>query len=187
MRGPLIRPTVHDVVFQVHDRILHPEFFPTLHARQLQRESFRLIVRLTTSGHVLEWTSGSLALSETMSTTDMTLPENGRHFQHRFTQPGERRGRYKVPGVHYEVSLQLEVLPPEVYLHVHQELADDGARRGVLFHFQPNHRLGLTPLSFVTVEPVATGISVAAFHTFPDEFAVWKSQSLIEFARADVD
>jgi hypothetical protein len=67
-----------------------------------------------------------------------------------------------------------------VFLHVHEELAADGARRGLLFHFRPQHRLGLTPLGFVTVDAIPTGLSIAAFHTFPDEFAVVKTQSLIE-------
>ena len=79
-----------------------------------------------------------------------------------------------------EVGLQLEVLPPDVFLHVHEELAADGARSGLIFHFRPQHRLGLTPLGYVTVTPVRTGLSIAAFHTFPDEFAVVKTQSLIE-------
>ena len=103
---------------------------------------------------------------------------SGRRLAYRFE--AERRGRCDVADVRYQVGLQVEVLPPEVFLHVHEELAADGARRGLLFHFRPHHRLGLTPLGFVTAELLPTGLAVAAFHTFPDEFAIVKTQSLIE-------
>ena len=80
----------------------------------------------------------------------------------------------------YQVTLSVEVLPPEVFLNFHEELAADGARRGLLFHFRPHHRLGLTPIGLVTAEALPTGLAVSAFHTFPDEFTVVKTQSLIE-------
>jgi hypothetical protein len=47
-------------------------------------------------------------------------------------------------------------------------------------HFRPHHRLGLSALGVVIVESLPRCLSVSAFHTFPDEFAVVKTQSLIE-------
>jgi hypothetical protein len=41
----------------------------------------------------------------------------------------------------------------------------------------------LNPISLVTVDAVRGGVAVQAFHTFPDECAVVKTQSLIEFER----
>ncbi|MGL6097830.1 MAG: DUF2617 family protein, partial [Fimbriiglobus sp.] len=94
---------------------------------------------------------------------------------------GEQRGRFEVPGVvRYQVSLQVEILAPEVFLAVHDDLVAGGRRQGFLFHFRPHHRLGLMPLGLVTAEALPGGLSVSAFHTFPDEFAVLKTQSLIE-------
>ena len=83
-------------------------------------------------------------------------------------------------GIHYEMSFQVEVLPPEIFLHVHDEILSDGSKRGLLHNFQPNHRLALAPLGFVTAETRAGCLFISAFHTFPEEHTIVKSQSLIE-------
>ena len=174
-----MRPRVEDLVFRLYDRSLHPELFDTLACRRVRRDGYALTVRITPTGHVLEWVGVAGRLTEVVTATGHVLPEGCRRLSLRFQ--GERRGRCDVGGgVRYQVGVQAEVLPPEVFVQVHEELAADGARRGVLFHFRPHHRLGLTPLGFVTAETVPGGLSVAAFHTFPDEFAVVKTQSLIE-------
>jgi hypothetical protein len=179
MNEPITRPRVADLVFRLYDRPVHPELFETLASRRVSREGSVLEVRITPTGHVLEWSRGNAFLTEVTATADHPLPETGRRLAYRFE--AERRGRCDLAaGVRYQVGLQVEVLPPEVFLHVHEELAADGARRGLLFHFRPHHRLGLTPMGFVTAEAIPTGLAVAAFHTFPDEFAVVKTQSLIE-------
>lgn len=178
MNEPIARPRVADLVFRLYDRPIHPELFDTLASRRIARDGFRLAVRITPTGHVLEWHRGAASLTEVTATAGHPLPTAGRRLTYRFE--AERRGRCNVGEIRYQVGLQVEVLSPEVFLHVHEELAADGARRGLLFHFRPNHRLGLTPLGFVTVEAIPTGLAVAAFHTFPDEFAVVKTQSLIE-------
>jgi hypothetical protein len=78
------------------------------------------------------------------------------------------------------MSFQVEVLPPEIFLHVHDEILVDGGKRGLLHNFRPNIRLALAPLGFVTVEARAGCLFLSSFHTFPDEFTVVKTQSLIE-------
>ncbi|HVK16705.1 MAG TPA: DUF2617 family protein [Fimbriiglobus sp.] len=180
MSQPIVRPRVADLVFRVYDRPLHPELVETLAVRQVRRDGSVLTVRVTPTGHVLEWVRGNACVTEVTTTADCELPETGRRLAHRLG-PGQQQGHCAVgDGVRYQVSTDAEVLPPEVYVHVHEELAADGARRGLLFHFRPHHRLGLTPLGFVAVEVLPSGLSVAAFHTFPDEFTVVKTQSLIE-------
>lgn len=179
MNRPIVRPRVADLLFRVYDRPLHPELFDVLAARRVRRDGYALAVRVTPTGHVLEWRQGDACITEVTTTADEELPDAGRRLAHRFG--GEQRGRCEIAGsVRYQVSTHAEVLPPEVYLHVHEELAADGAKRGMLFHFRPHHRLGLTPLGFVTAEALPSGLSVAAFHTFPEEFTVIKTQSLIE-------
>jgi hypothetical protein len=174
----LDRPRVADLIFRLYDRPVHPELFDARAVRHVRRDDYALTVRLTPTGHVLEWHRADAHLVEVTATAEQDLPAGGR-LSHRFV--GERRGRVRVGvGVRYEMGLQAEVLPPEVFLHVHDELAAEGARRGLLFHLPPRHRLGLTPLGLVTVDPLPSGLAVATFHTFPDEFAVVKTQSLIE-------
>ena len=88
--------------------------------------------------------------------------------------------RFCPQGIHYQTSFQVEVLPPEIYFHVHDEILADGDKRGMLHNFQPHHRLALAPLGFITVEARPGCLFLTAFHTFPDEYTIVKSQSFIE-------
>jgi hypothetical protein len=179
MSLPLVRPRVAELVFRLYSRPLHPELFDVLACRTVERDGYTLTVRLTRTGHLLAWTSGRIHLSEATATADMELPENGCCLGHAFT--GGQRGKSRVESVRYQVSSQVEVLQPEQFLHVHEELALDGARKGMVFHCKSGNRLGLAPLGVVIVQTVPSGLSTAAYHTFPDELAIIKTQSLIEW------
>lgn len=178
MHSPIVRPKIVELVFRLYDRRLHPELFETLAERRVKRDGYVLSARVTPTGHVIEWSRGDAVLCEVTATANQPLPDTGRLLAHRFQ--GERHGRCSLDRVKYEMSLQVETLPPEVFLHVHEDLVADGAKRGMLFHFRPHHRLGLTPIGLITVEQLTGGLAVSAFHTFPDEFTVIKTQSLIE-------
>jgi hypothetical protein len=178
MRLPLIRPRVAELQFRVDSRCFHPELFQTLAFRRVQRSDDLLQVRIIPSGHVLQWTQGDLSFTESLIVPALTLPDADRKLQ--FKCAGSWRGRCEKDGIVYGINGQVELMEPDVFQHVHDELAADGLRRGLLFHFQPQTRLGLTPLSYMTVEAFPGGLSISAFHTFPDELTVLRTQSLIE-------
>jgi hypothetical protein len=178
MGVPLVRPRVADVVFRLYDRPLHPELFDAVAAKTVVRDGRRLTVRLTRTGHTLGWTGCGIHLEEVTASTDQELPGSGVRLAHRFE--GERRGRCELAGVRYQMALQVEVLEPEQFVHLHAELVADGVRKGLVYHCKTGNRVGLSPLGVVIVEALPRCLSVTAFHTFPDELAVLKTQSLIE-------
>jgi len=179
MGVPWVRPRVADLIFRLYDRPLHPELFEVFACRTVARDGYTLCARLTRTGHVLGWTDGRVHLEEVTATAGMELPDGGR-LDYQFD--AGRNGRLECPGgVRYQVSSQLEVLPAEQFVHVHEELAAEGARKGLVFHCRAGNRLGLAPLGVVIVQAVRSGLSATAFHTFPDEFALIKTQSLIEW------
>ena len=170
-----LRPRVSDLVFQLYGRPLHPEFFEILAARKIQREDYELTVRITRTGHVITWENRDVVLTEVAAAADQPLPEKRRLLSYRLR--GEHCGSLLCAhGINYQMSFQVEVLPQEVFLHVHDEILADG-KRGLLYNFQPNHRLSLAPLGFVTAEGKAGCLIVTTFHTFPDDHAVVKTQS----------
>jgi hypothetical protein len=181
MGALFVRPRVAELTFQLYDRALHPELFDAVAVRRVERNGVRVTVRLTPTGHVLEWTDGTTTLTELTTTVEPDLPARGRRIGHRLG--GGRGGRCAVgAGVRYQVSSQVEVLPPEQFVRVHEELRSDGIRKGMVSHFRSGDRFGLAPLGVVVAEALAGGLAVSAFHTFPDEYAVVKTQSLIEQA-----
>jgi hypothetical protein len=180
MRPLFVRPKVADLVFRLYDRPLHPELFDVLLAKAVRRDGYTFTARLTATGHVLGWTDGRVHIEEVTATADMDLPATGKRLGHRFE--ASRTARCAFPGgVRYQVSSQLETLHPEQFAHVHEELALDGARKGLAFHCRSENRLSLSPLGVVIATAVPSGLSVTAYHTFPDEFSLIKTQSLIEW------
>jgi hypothetical protein len=179
MNGDFCRPSVQEMIFCLFDRPLHPELFETLASRRVERDDYTLTVRITPTGHLLSWHRGDIHLAELTAAGSQLLPSHGSLLRHRFE--GERTGAIKpVRGISYQMSSQIEILPPEIFVHVHDEFRADGAKRGLLYHHVPHHRLSLSPLSFITVEAWKSTLSVNAFHTFPNECAIVKTQSLIE-------
>ena len=174
-----LRPRVGDLVFHLYDRPLHPELFDTLARRTVRRDDYELTVRITRTGHAITWEAPWAHLTEVTAAADLPLPSYRARLQQRVR--GEHCATLPCgPRLHYQNSFQVEALPPEIFLHVHDEILRDGLKRGLLHNFQPNHRLALAPLGFVTVEAWAGCLLFSSFHTFPDEHTVVKTQSLIE-------
>lgn len=175
----LLRPAVSELVFQLFGRPLHPEFFDILAVRKVQREDYDLTVRITRTGHVITWENRSVCLTEVATAADQPLPERRRLLSYRMR--GEHSDSVAcADGIQYQMSFQVETLPPAIFVHVHEELLNDGPKRGLLYNFQPHHRLAVAPLGFVTAECRPGCLILTTFHTFPNENTVVKSQSLIE-------
>jgi hypothetical protein len=175
------RPGVAELFFRLYDRPLHPEFFDICASRRITHEHYTLAVSLTPTGHVFEWGDGQNHCVEVIATDQNNLPDYGRRMTHRFGR--DRYGRCKIgPTAKYQMSLQTETVEPGLIELLHHELVHQGMKGGVLIHFRPHHRIGLTPLGLVTVDRVPGGIAIAAFHTFPRENTVIKTQSLVEFS-----
>ncbi len=172
-----VRPPVGELVFYLFGRPLHPELFDILAVRKIQREDYDLTVRITRTGHVISWDNPDVHLTEV--TAADPLPD--KRCLLRFRLRGEQSGTLACAhGISYQMNFQVEVLPPEIFLHVHDEILADGGKRGLLYNFQPHHRLALAPLGFVAAEARAGCLVLNTFHTFPDEHTVVKTQSLIE-------
>jgi hypothetical protein len=174
-----MRPRVSDLVFQLYGRPLHPELFDILAMRKVQRDDYQITVWITRTGHVLSWENAHVHLTELTAAADQLLPQGRRLIGHRLR--GEHSDSLAcAAGIGYQVSFQVEVLPEEIFLHVHDEILADGGKGGLLHNFQPNHRLALAPLGYVSVEARADCLFLSSFHTFPEEHTVVKTQSLIE-------
>jgi hypothetical protein len=178
MNVQILRPRVGDLVFHLYGKPLHPELFEILAERRIHREDYEMVVRITRTGHVISWENPQVFLTE-VTASEEPLPQKRRLLDYRLR--GEHNGTVRcLGGISYQMSFQVETLPPDIFLHVHDEILADGGKRGLLHNFQPNHRLALSPLGYISVEARAGCLLCSTFHTFPDEHTVVKTQSLIE-------
>jgi hypothetical protein len=60
----------------------------------------------------------------------------------------------------------------------------DSSTQSLLHCFRSSNRLAPQPLSHIHLDIRVKGLAVQSFHTFPDECAIVRSQSLYELMKA---
>jgi hypothetical protein len=174
-----VRPKVAELTFQLYGRSLHPELFQIHKSHTVQRAGYLAKVDITSAGHVVTWRYAGLTLTEVAASACHPLPQRRRLLAYKLR--GERNDCVKCHGgVVYQTSFQLETVVPEVFWTFQDELTADGLRRGLLHRFDASGRMALGALSYIHVETRNRSMLVQAFHTFPDDYAIVKSQSLFE-------
>ncbi len=181
-----VRPKVAELVFQLYGRSLHPELFVVHQTQKVARGDYEAKIDITSDGHLVTWKYGDFLLSEVTTSALHPLPERRRHFSARLR--GSRHERMECrEGVVYEVDFQLESVEPEVIWTFQQELADgaeQGLGQGGLLHrFDSSGRIAMGAMSFINVESRDRSLFVQAFHTFPDDYAIVRSQSRFTILR----
>lgn len=173
------RSRVADLTFQVFARTFHPEWFLSRCHRRITQNGWEADVRIVEGGHSVIFRAGGVRLSEVLSGPETLLPEPGLLFhsplRHERTATLRPRGE-----MDYQTCFEVERVDPQVFARLCDEMTLD-ASRGRLFHqFAPSNRMAPAPLSHIHVEPRVKGLIVHAFHSFPDEWAIVRTQSLFE-------
>lgn len=173
------RPKVAELVFQLYGRSLHPELFDIHESRSFERGDYNVKIDVTGAGHVITWRYQGLTLTEVAAASDQPLPQKRRLMSYKLR--GEKTDRVDCRGgITYQVGFQLETVEPEIFWAFQQELTRDSKQRGLLYSFNGGGRMALGALSFIGVESRNRSLLVQSFHTFPDDYAIVKSQSLFE-------
>jgi hypothetical protein len=174
-----VRPKVAELTFQLYGRPLHPELFQVFETCTVQRGGYTAKIDITSAGHVVTWRYAGLTLTEVAASAHHPLPKMRRLLS--YGLKGQRTDRIECRGgVRYQMGFQLEPTTPEVFWTFQQELADQGRRQGLLHRFDSGGRLAMGALSYVNLEVRNRSLLVQVFHTFPDDYAVVKSQSLFQ-------
>ncbi len=172
-----IRPKILEPVFTLYSRPVHPEFFGVVAERSLVRNRYEVSVAITNVGHVLVWTDGRRTLTEIVSSVHHELP-----CAPLFRDP--------VHGVHeqsatidtslvYRTSFRFESVEPETLFLLDKEFSREEGREGLVHRFGQNGRIALGAVSYVRLESRAGRLFVQAVHTFPDDLAFVRTESLI--------
>ncbi len=180
MSVSVARPDVSDLLFYVYSRNLHPELFAVQAERKIAGPNYEATVQVCEAGHVLKFCQGDQTLIEIMTAEHQLFPQHKRLLDRRIL--GCRNAACQLgSGVEYQVSFQLERLEPAVFHQAHEELVMDCRTAQLAHAFPAGHRFSPNPLSLLRVDADRRSVLVHAFHTFPDSFAVVKTQSLLEF------
>lgn len=173
------RLKVADLALRVFDRSVHPEWFSVLEHRRVFRREWEADLRIVEGGHVIVWGAGIERLSEVLIVSDIPLPETGRVYESPVRR--ERSKKLTTAGrVEYQTCFAAERLEPEVFAHITEELTLEPERGDLVRCFEPTNRHALPAVIRMHVEPRGRGLSIQAFHSFPEEHAIVRVQSLFE-------
>jgi hypothetical protein len=123
-------------------------------------------------------------VTEVTATRQQSLPQKKRFLDRRLR--GSRDESFLFDGgVRDSASYQLERLDPEVFLNAHEELLRDCRRAAVYYRFPAIGRLAPEPISLICTEADTHSLLIHAFHTFPENCVVVKTQSLFELTNRE--
>lgn len=179
MRVKSARPDVGSLVFRLFSRSVHPELLEVCCESIVRHEAYTAVLQICKAGHLICFRHNGQTLSEVAGSIDSPLPRQKQVISRRLRGHRDESVEHD-GGILYHVSFQVEQLEPEVFLHCHEELLLDAARAPLAHHFDSTSRLAPAPLSLLQVEQRTHSLLVHAFHTFPDNRAVVKTQSLFE-------
>ncbi len=83
-------------------------------------------------------------------------------------------------GIEYQSCLEVEHVDLEIFRHLCEEIRLDGSPHRLFHSFPSSNRLAPAPISQVIVSSRVNDLSIQWFHTFPDECAIVRTQSLFE-------
>jgi hypothetical protein len=171
-----VRPKIAELAFRVFGRSLHPELYSVHQSRNIRRNRYEARVDITSCGHVVTWQGQDVTLCEVATSASQPLPT--RRCLISLPLKGSRTDSTACPnGVVYRTHFHLDSVAPEMFWMVNQQLSGDSTE-GLVHRFESSGRLAFGALSYVNIETRAASMLVQAIHTFPDDYAILKVESL---------
>jgi Protein of unknown function DUF2617 len=173
------RSKVTDLTFQVYNRSLHPEWFATREFRRVEQKRWTADVRIVDGGHTAVFLCGSVRLTEVLCGPETVLPEFGRLF---YSQLRRERSTVLRPDgmIEYQSCLEVERVDREIFRHLCEEMVLSASGNLLIHRFPASNRLAPPPISHIQFSARASDVSIQSFHSFPDECAIVRTQSLFE-------
>jgi hypothetical protein len=177
---PDTKVIVSELTFSLYQRPLHPELFNIYEKRQLKTEKYEALVWATGCSHVISVFVNDLCLTELISSPTQLLPRRG--LVERFQFKGQRNHKCTLArGLSYMTDFQVEKMSANLYRQSHIDLEKFAHNRGIFVKFPQQAVAGLEPFSYIDFEARKDELHVHAFHAYPDQVTIIKTQSLFDF------
>lgn len=174
-----VRPKVAELVFQLYGRALHPELFEIHSSRTEKRGEFEATISITSAGHLVTWRYHGLTLTEVATAAHHPLPRYRRLMAYRLNGKMEDKMKCR-GGASYEMKFSMEPVDPKLFYAYQHALTHERDGQAMLHRFDSSGRIALGALSYINVQTRNRSLLVQACHTFPDDYAIVKTQSLFQ-------
>ena len=171
---------VSELTFSLYQRPLHPELFNIYDKRHLKTEKYEALIWATGCSHVVGVFVNDLCLTELISSPTQLLPRRG--LVERFQFKGKRNHKCTLArGLSYMTDFQVEKMSANLYRQSHIDLERFARNRGIFVKSSTNAIAGLQPFSYIDFEARRDELHIHAFHAYPDQVTIIKTQSLFDF------
>jgi len=171
-----VRPKVAELTFAAFSRSLHPELYTVQKQRTVDRQNYSAQINITDCGHVIRWQSGDTVVCEVATAANQPLPQRRRLVSRPLKGSRTERATCR-DDAQYRTHFQLEPVNPDLFWMVQQQLGK-GPTEGLLHNFAASGRMAFGALSYVNIETRRESMLIQAIHTFPDDYAIVKVESL---------
>jgi hypothetical protein len=180
-----IKPS--DMRVRLYLRPIHPEFFQIFTWRSYEGPGYEAEVWITGLSHVLtvrqtgpQLRSAERCVTEVIGPSGMSLPDRGQ--VESLPLRGEDETSIQLRnGFQYHLQFHCEKLEEHVFATTYEELRTQGLKEGVACEYRVDG-LERSTWPFALTVPTHTrgGFLLHAFHCFPDQMTILKTQTLIE-------
>ena len=173
---------VEDLHFCLYQRAIHPELFHIDRVKRVEQPRYQAEVWIVGLAHVVTVQAGGQVLTELIADDTELLPKGGLVTSFRFR--GERdHSQSFSEDLKYILSTQVEKMTPQLFPATHRDYVHYAQNRGLFVSFEQWTHEGLAPFTFIDLDARDHEIHVHAFHAFPEELTLLKTQSIFEVGK----
>jgi hypothetical protein len=167
-----------DMSLYLFDRPLHPELFQHYANYRVGQGNYYADVWITGLSHVVTINAFNQSLTEVIAPENDAYPSRGvlTRFRLKGERDHERKGN---DGWLYLVSSQVETMDEALYKSVHLDLVRH-ANKGWCVTYDEWRDGEMAPFTYIDYEARDREFHLHAFHAFPHERTIIKTQSLFE-------
>ncbi len=181
------RQRVDDLHFCLYQRAIHPEFFGIHQVKRIQQRKYSAEIWVIGLSHVVSLQHEDSVLTELITDDNDSLPKVGLATSFRFRGERDHTQSFSQGG-RYLLSTQVERMTPQLFPATHRDYLHYGRNRGIFVQFEHWAHDGMVPFTFIDYDARDSEFHVHAFHVFPEEMTLLKTQSIFEInARRDDD
>jgi len=168
-----------DLNFYLYKRALHPELFRIYLDRHVEAANYQADLWIVGLSHLVSFqTTGSIITELTGASSDLLTDRN---LVTQFKFRGERDFQFRFDdGTKYIFSSQVEEMNEHIFRTTYRELIRDAKKKGMFVPYKQWATGGLEPFSFLDYETRDREMHVHAYHAFPGEWRILRTQSIFE-------
>ncbi len=173
---------VDDLHFCLYQRAIHPELFHIQRVKRIEQSRYHAEIWVVGLTHVVTVQTGDQVMTELITENTDMLPKTGLATSFRFR--GERdHSQSFSDDLKYILSTQVERMTPQLFPATHRDYVHYAQNRGLYVPFAEWSYEGLAPFTFIDFDARDHEFHVHAFHAFPEELTLLKTQSIFEVGK----